>query len=169
MQFISSLSEMERYFSRFGRRSALKTGERGKSRKKNKDTKNSPNFTFWNDRGRINKNQSFQRLERRWYACGYVTRLSLCVYNNIGVYVFMIPICKYISRFIQEYFKFLSYLLQKNIPFNVTNMYSNILHDLRIKVIKYLMAKRREVIPCRVTFILDGISAILENSTFLFN
>ena len=87
------------------------------------------------------------------------------------------PLCKYVPSYIRNDIDFLSHLPRvapedaRLVSFDVTNLYTNIPHDLGIEAIKYWVEKHREVIPDRFTidFIIESAKLILENNSFYFN
>ena len=82
-----------------------------------------------------------------------------------------------VKSYIKDTNDFLNYLPQatKNgtilVSFNVTNLYSNIEHNLGLEAIEYWLDKYPEYIPNRISksLLIQGTKFILENNFFYFN
>ena len=87
------------------------------------------------------------------------------------------PFLTKVRSYIRDTMDFLNNLPERTPPgsilvsFDVTNLYSNIPHDLGINAIKYWLNKYPELIPDRISkeFILTGLKFILENNNFHFD
>ena len=87
------------------------------------------------------------------------------------------PFIKEVQSYIRDDIDFLNYIpenVNKNtllVSFDVTNLYSNISHNLGLEAINYWLDKHPQLIHRRFnkTFILEAIKVILENNNFTFN
>ena len=59
----------------------------------------------------------------------------------------------------------------KLVSFGVTSLYTNILHDVRLKAIEYWLDKYPELIHSRFnkSFIFEALKLVLRNDQFVFN
>ena len=87
------------------------------------------------------------------------------------------PYISKVSSYIKDTSDFLNYLPNTTheetilVSFDVTNLYSNITHELGIEAITYWINKHPELLPDRTPreFIIEGVRFILDNNFFNFN
>lgn len=87
------------------------------------------------------------------------------------------PLVTKVKSYIKDTTDFLNYLPQTTdretilVSFDVTNLYSNIDHDLGVEAIKYWLDNFPECIPDRIEkkFIIESVKFVLENNFFYFD